>query len=60
MIHKMDIEDPNYPYASCLMTLYSMETFLQKNLNYSIRTHDENKFVSLGPFSIALFLSIPL
>jgi hypothetical protein len=46
--------DTNYPYASGLMTLYSMETFLYKNMNYAMRIQDEDKFVSLGPMSASL------
>ena len=33
MINRYDIEDPLKEYASGLMTIYSMETFLYKNLN---------------------------
>jgi len=34
--------------------MYSMETFLYKNLNESRRLHDWDKEISLGPFAVPL------
>ncbi len=54
IISKDDIIDLNKPYVKGFMTIYSMEIFLYKNLNYAARTNDKDKFVSLGPISYVL------
>jgi len=57
-INKHDIIDIDNPFVSGFLTMYSMETFFYKNLNYSMRTKDKDKYVSLGPMSVALNWSI--
>ena len=54
MINDNDIWDWDKPYPSGFLILYSMESFIYKNINYAMRTQDRDKFVSLGPISLAL------
>ena len=45
------LEDPAHPVTLLMLTIYSLETFVYKSLNWASRLGDLNKVESLGPYA---------
>ena len=49
-----ELTDPNGVVCKAILFLYSMETFIYRNVNAGTRNQDHSKISSLGPFAFAL------
>ena len=50
----LSTEDPEHPDVKALITMYSLETFLYRTLNFASRKKDASKIKTLGPYAVAL------
>ena len=48
------LSDPEHPHVKAILNLYSLESFLFKRLNESMREQDTSVIKTLGPFAVAL------
>lgn len=45
------LRDPRHPVTQLMLTIYSLETFVYKSLNWASKLGDLNKVQSLGPYA---------
>lgn len=53
-IDKKVFKDPYHPITRVLLKIYTMETFLYRNVNKATREKDSSKVKNLGPYATAL------
>ena len=52
------LSDPNHEFVKTLIYIYSMETFVFKEMNKASRTKDINKIKFYGPLASALGFAV--